>query len=435
MTSLCVIPARGGSQRIPRKNIRPFAGVPILARTIDVVIESGVADRIVVSTDDEEIAEIARAAGAEVPFLRAADLAGDDVPTIPVVADTLARLFDDERGGVDTTWVVYPTAVLIEPGDLVRAHDDFVASGAAVAMSVVESPGPIERAWRRTVRGRGRMWSPDHVETRTQDLEPAFFDAGQFYVAGTDFWLSGATLADADPLLVSLPRERAIDIDTIDDWRFAESVFAGRAARSEADRLEALWSGEFGDRYVDRNRDAGDPREPFWNHIVELTDPSSVLEVGCSTGNNLRWLDDGSRHVVGVDVNRGALDELAERLPRVESHLASARRLPFDDQRFDLVFTAGVLIHQPDESLDEVLTEMRRCSRRWIMMAEYFAPSREEIHYRGIEGALFRRDYGALIAELHGDLTLRQSGFLGRDEGWDDVTWWLFERQDPQRDE
>ena len=125
---------------------------------------------------------------------------------------------------------MYPTAVLLEPSDLVRARDAFLTSGATVAMSVVESPGPIERAWRRSGEGRGRMVSPDHVETRTQDLEPAFFDAGQFYVAHADFWIGGATLADVDPLLVPLPRERAIDIDTVDDWRFAESVFAGRVA-------------------------------------------------------------------------------------------------------------------------------------------------------------------------------------------------------------
>ena len=432
MISLCVIPARGGSQRIQRKNIRPFAGVPILARTIGVIIESGVADRVVVSTDDEEIAEIARAAGAEVPFLRTADLAGGDVPTIPVIADMLTRLRETEPGAVDTaslTWVIYPTAALIEPGDLVRARDEFIASGASVAMSVVQSAAPIERAWRRSSNGLGQMTSPEHVETRTQDLEPAFFDAGQFYVAAAEFWLGGSTLADADPLLVPLPRERAIDIDTIDDWRFAESVFAGRETLGEAHRLEALWSGEFGDRYIERNRDAGNPREPFWNHIIGLTQPSSVLEVGCSTGNNLRWLDDGSRHVAGVDVNRSALDELTEQLPRIEAHLASARRLPFADRRFDLVFTAGVLIHQPDESLEDVMTEMRRCSRRWIMMAEYFAPSREEVPYRGVDGALFRRDYGALVAELHDDLALRDSGFLGRDDGWDDVTWWLFERR------
>ena len=207
-------------------------------------------------------------------------------------------------------------------------------------------------------------------------------------------------------------------------------MFAVRTAQTEVARLESLWSGEFGERYIERNRDAGNPRGPFWHRILETTQPESVLEIGCSTGNNLRWLGAGSRRIVGVDVNEAALREAAERLPDVETRLASARMLPFDDAQFDLVFTAGVLIHQPDESVDQVMNEMRRCSSRWILMAEYFADTREEVPYRGVDGALFRRDYGAMLGTLHGDLTLRDSGFLGRDEGWDDVTWWLFERND-----
>lgn len=229
MTTLCVIPARGGSRRIPRKNIRPFDGVPILARTIEVVAASGVADRVVVSTDDPEIAEVARRAGAEVPFLRSGELAGDHVATIPVVADAIDRLAEDP-GRFDPVWVVYPTAVLLRPTDLRQARDAFLASGAVAAISVVESPAPIERAWRGGADGRGRMNAPAHVETRTQDLPAAYFDAGQFYVGTSEFWLSGATLADVEPLLVPLPRERAIDIDTLDDWRFAEAVFRASAA-------------------------------------------------------------------------------------------------------------------------------------------------------------------------------------------------------------
>lgn len=239
MTSICVMPARGGSKRIPRKNLRPFAGIPIITRTIGVILESGIVERVVVSTDDAEIAELARGAGAEVPFLRAPELAGDHVATIPVVADTLTRWSAEGRSITDPVWVVYPTAVLLEPSDLRDARDAFDASNRPVAMSVVESPAPIERAWRRFDDGRGRMVAPDHADTRTQDLPASWFDAGQFYVADSAFWLGDATLAEVSPLLLPLPRRRVVDIDTLDDWDHAEALFAAnRAAASTS----ASWS-------------------------------------------------------------------------------------------------------------------------------------------------------------------------------------------------
>lgn len=223
--ALCVIPARGGSVRVPGKNVRPLAGVPILARTIRTVREAGIVDRIVVSTDDDGIASVAREAGADVPFRRPAHLADERTPTFPVVADALERLAVD--GPLPpTTWVVYSTAALLEPGDLVAARDLLESSGAPVVMAVVEARGRIERAWRRDGRGRGAMVDPAHVETRSQDLPAAWFDAGQFYGATTDFWRSGATLADVEPVLAPVPAARAVDIDTEDDWQLAEALFA-----------------------------------------------------------------------------------------------------------------------------------------------------------------------------------------------------------------
>ncbi len=228
--SLCVVPARGGSRRIPRKNVRPFAGVPAIARTIATVAASGVADRIVVSTDDDEIAAVSRSAGAETPFVRRAELADDHTPTIPVVADAVTRLAELGIGPFVTTWVVYPTAVLVEPDDLVRASVARIAAGARVAMSVVSSRAPVERAWRRADDGRGHMEWPEHAGTRTQDLPEAYFDAGQFYVATTEFWTSGASLADVSPLLVPLPLDHAIDIDDEADWLVAEALFNARSS-------------------------------------------------------------------------------------------------------------------------------------------------------------------------------------------------------------
>ena len=203
-----------------------------------------------------------------------------------------------------------------------------------------------------------------------------------------------------------------------------------RRDTTEAERLEGLWSGEFGDEYVERNAASYDVRQGFWRSVVETTGCSSVLEIGCNVGGNLRWLapllPDGG--VMGVDINRKALDALHADHPSIDAVFSAARDLPFRDQRFDLVFTMGVLIHQPDSTLPLVMHEMVRCSRRWVLCGEYYAPSQEAIAYRGHEGALFRRDYGTLFAELFPELTLTDTGFLGKDAGWDDVTWWLWEK-------
>lgn len=202
----------------------------------------------------------------------------------------------------------------------------------------------------------------------------------------------------------------------------------------EASRLEALWAGEFGDRYVERNRDAGAGRSGFWGKLLREVHPASVLEVGCNVGANLHWVaQDVRRHDVwGVDVNQTALDELRRRLPGVNTSCARARELPFEDGKFDLVFTAGVLIHQPHDTLLSVQREIVRCSRRWVLAIEYFDEATIEVPYRGEHGALFRRDYGRLYRESFPALVEREHGALSRDDGWDDVHWWLFERRDQE---
>jgi pseudaminic acid biosynthesis-associated methylase len=198
----------------------------------------------------------------------------------------------------------------------------------------------------------------------------------------------------------------------------------------EATRLEELWAGEFGDQYVERNRQAGANRGPFWGSILDRTRAKSILEVGCNIGGNLRWLVGPGRRVVGADVNEGALAALAIDVTGAEGVLSPARSMPFEDGEFELTFTMGVLIHQPEESLGAVMDELVRCSARWVLVGEYHASETEEIAYRGVEGALFRRDYGTLFIARFAALRPAAEGFLGRAEGWDDVSWWLFERVD-----
>lgn len=199
---------------------------------------------------------------------------------------------------------------------------------------------------------------------------------------------------------------------------------------SEAERLERLWSGEFGDAYVDRNADAGRVRGPFWRQLLADFPAQRVLEVGCNLGANLSWIGQtiDPRGVYGIDVNLKALGQLRRTHPQVNPIYATARELPFRDRFFDLTFTMGVLIHQPPETLPLVMSEIVRCSRRWVFCCEYFAEQPTEVPYRGETGALFKRDFGGHYQSLFPELKLRQQGFLGRADGWDDAHWWMFER-------
>jgi pseudaminic acid biosynthesis-associated methylase len=200
---------------------------------------------------------------------------------------------------------------------------------------------------------------------------------------------------------------------------------------TEAGRLEELWSGEFGNEYVDRNLDAYDRRGEFWLPLLDELQPQSVLEVGCNVGGNLQWITQrvDPTHVTGVDVNAKALRLLDRRVPGVRGMYAPARELPIGDRSIDFVFTMGVLIHQPEETLEKVMSEMVRTSRKYVFCGEYFDTETVEVPYRGHERALFRRNYGDLFLELFPDeLSLARQGYLSPEDGWDRVTWWLFER-------
>ena len=199
----------------------------------------------------------------------------------------------------------------------------------------------------------------------------------------------------------------------------------------EATRLEQLWAGQFGNEYVDRNIDAYGRRGQFWLPLLAELKPENVLELGCNVGGNLEWVVqcvDPSR-ITGVDINAKALRLLEQRVPGVRALHAPARDLPVADRAVDLVFTMGVLMHQPDETLEKVMSEMVRTSRKWVFCGEYCDTDPAEVHDVDLQGALFPRDYGSLFEELFAiELRLVRQGYLGREDGWDGVTWWLFER-------
>jgi pseudaminic acid cytidylyltransferase len=224
MKRLAVIPARGGSKRIPRKNLREFAGRPIIAHSIQAARDSGLFDVVLVSTDDEEIAAVARAHGADVPFLRPKHLADDHTGTQAVVKQAIEAVAA-WRSTPEQVCCVYATAPFVRATDLAAGLAWLDTSGAEFAFSVTSFAFPIQRALRLDGQGRvGMMW-PEHMATRSQDLEHAWHDAGQFYWGRAEAFLGGVPLYSNAAVAVPLPRHRVQDIDTEEDWRRAELMF------------------------------------------------------------------------------------------------------------------------------------------------------------------------------------------------------------------
>lgn len=221
---IAVIPARGGSKRIPHKNIKPFCGKPMIAWSIAAAKESGCFDRIVVSTDDTEIAEVARAHGAEAPFRRPPELSDDHTGTTPVIRHAVEWLSQHDQAP-EYVCCIYATAPFIQAEDIHRGLETLQGSGCDYAFSVTSYPFPIQRALRITAQGRTEMLHPEQFNTRSQDLEEVYHDAGQFYWGRASAWLAGKVLFAPHSAPVRLPRYRVQDIDTMEDWQRAEYLF------------------------------------------------------------------------------------------------------------------------------------------------------------------------------------------------------------------
>ena len=227
--NVAIIPARGGSKRIPRKNIKVFCGKPMIAYSIEAAMASGCFDKVIVSTDDSEIASLARQYGASVPFLRPEALSGDFTGTLPVIRHAIEQL---AAGGEVPEHVccIYATAPFVDAIDIERGLVSMANESVDYAFSVTSYPFPIQRAVRVTAQNRIEMFQPEHFGTRSQDLEEAFHDAGQFYWGRTSAWLAERPIFGPHSVPVVLPRHRVQDIDTQEDWLRAEWLFKAMQA-------------------------------------------------------------------------------------------------------------------------------------------------------------------------------------------------------------
>jgi pseudaminic acid cytidylyltransferase len=223
---IAVIPARGGSKRIPRKNIRAFAGRPLIAYSIAAALESRLFDHVIVSTDDDEIAEIARRYGAQTPFKRPAELSDDNAATVPVMKHAVAWV-QENMGTPQAACCIYATAPFIQASALCAAYDVLRRNAVAgYVFSAAAYSYPIQRAFRIKPDGRVEMFAAEYYGVRSQDLETAYQDAGQFYWGSPAAYLSERIFFSGDSIAHVLPRHMVQDIDTEDDWRRAELMYA-----------------------------------------------------------------------------------------------------------------------------------------------------------------------------------------------------------------
>ena len=222
MKNIAIIPARGGSKRIPRKNIKPFMGKPILAYSIEAALESGLFSEVMVSTDDEEIAEIARHYGAKIPFMRSIETANDFAGTDDVILEVL-KMYKARGEEFDTLCCIYSTAPFVTAQKLLKAYTKLNSEINSVFTCVAYSY-PVQRSL-HIVDGKIEMVCPEYFDARSQDLETIYHDAGQFYIATVDSYLKEKKLWGTHTAGFVLSEMEVQDLDTLTDWQVAEMKY------------------------------------------------------------------------------------------------------------------------------------------------------------------------------------------------------------------
>lgn len=223
--NIAIIPARGGSKRIPHKNIREFCGKPLIAYSILAAKNCGLFDHVIVSTDDAKISEIANHYGAETPFVRPSKLANDHATTVPVINHAV-KWIQENMGRVTNVCCIYATAPFIQAKDLREAYEILTSKQVrGYVFSAATMPFPIQRTFKVNASGFVEMFEPHNYNTRSQDLEEAYQDAGQFYWGNADAYNSEKIFFSSDSMAYVLPRHMVQDIDTMEDWRRAELMY------------------------------------------------------------------------------------------------------------------------------------------------------------------------------------------------------------------
>lgn len=221
--NICVIPARGGSKRIPRKNIKDFLGKPIIAYSIEAAIKSNCFDEVIVSTDNKEIAELAIKYGAQVPFVRPDEISDDFSSTLVVVKHAIEQ--QSIESNIENVCCLYATAPFINAKTINDSYEEFIKSNACYCLGITSFPFPIQRAIKVSSKNRLAMFNKKSIQIRSQDLETAYHDAGQFCWGKASAFKNELSIYSELTIPFILPRHLTQDIDTMEDWVRAETMF------------------------------------------------------------------------------------------------------------------------------------------------------------------------------------------------------------------
>ena len=223
--NIAIIPARGGSKRLPRKNIKMFHGLPVIAYAIKTARESGIFDEVFVSTDDGEIADIARSFGATVPWVRTRELSDDFATTVNVMQDAVRKL-DSSLSNLENVCCIYPVTPLLKKEFLLEGLRVLKGGNWDYVITAMVAKTPPERFLSLGKNSEITMRFPEYEAVRTQDIASAYHDAGQFYWGKKTAWESALPIFSSRSTLLELPREMAVDVDTLEDWQHAEVLFS-----------------------------------------------------------------------------------------------------------------------------------------------------------------------------------------------------------------
>lgn len=213
--SIAVIPARGGSKRIPRKNIQLINGKPVIAHAIELALGLNIFSDVIVSTDDLEIANISESFGASVPFIRSAELSGDFSTTMEVMADAINRV---SLSTIEFICCIYPVTPLLTKQILYQAYNLIKNSDWDYVFPACAYETPLERAFRKDTSGKVLYLKPEYVDTRTQDMEQSYFDAGQFYFGRKEAWKNNKPILNGNSTFIEFDQNHFVDVDNPKDW-------------------------------------------------------------------------------------------------------------------------------------------------------------------------------------------------------------------------